>query len=606
MPRLSENAISFFGAGGHKHDGVSSTLISTDKYSLFDFNPGYRGSQSRITIQQANQSALEEWVMNLVNTKVLAPAGLDLAPGLLSGKSIRANTITATELQANTITADEIAANAVTANELAANLVLVNNVIRSNNYNGTIAANNVITANGTTGWAITSTGQAEFDNAVIRGNVTANAGAIGGWNVDSNSLYSGTKSSNGNYATSGITIGSSGFISAKEFRLDADGNAYFKGDLNGANIVGVTGRFTGSVTVNGDLTAGNTTIYANGQITNGGYTLSSTGVLTATGANITGTVTATDGGQIGDFFITSGALSASSLGDALFGTSASMSLGVDGLIKTRIDVGSFYGTPYYTETYINRRESAGGIYIIGTASGSTAATEITSSFISTGTVFINGNSVETSLAGKSAIGHGHTNLNNYVATAGDTMTGILYGTGIDMSGNLRYGGQVYSDDASGYAEFGAVGAPTTIGGRVYRINQVSTLWDRSLSVTNSRPVYVNSDSTLFCGATASSRRYKNTIVNSLIDTKAFLELDVVDFYYNDEFYEDPLNKTKELGVIAEQVDEKGLVDLVRYDEIGRPEGLNDNKIPFYLLKTCINQQAEINDLKARIQALEGV
>jgi hypothetical protein len=69
MPRLSENAISFFGAGGHKHDGVSSTLISTDKYSLFDFNPGYRGSQSRITIQQANQAALEEWVMNLVNTK---------------------------------------------------------------------------------------------------------------------------------------------------------------------------------------------------------------------------------------------------------------------------------------------------------------------------------------------------------------------------------------------------------------------------------------------------------------------------------------------------------------------------------------------------------
>ena len=186
------------------------------------------------------------------------------------------------------------------------------------------------------------------------------------------------------------------------------------------------------------------------------------------------------------------------------------------------------------------------------------------------------------------------------------MTGTLFGTSIDMTNNLRYGGQVYSDAADGYAEFGAIGSPGAVGAYVLRFNQFESLWNRTLSVTGSRPVYVNSSSTLFCGATASSRRYKNTIVNSAIDTKAFLELDVVDFYYNDEFYEDPLNKTKELGVIAEQVDEKGLIDLVRYDEIGRPEGLNDNKIPFYLLKACVDQQAEIDDLKARIQALEGV
>lgn len=384
MPRLSENAISFFGAGGHKHDGVSSTLISTDKYSLFDFNPGYRGSQSRITIQQANQSALEEWVMNLVNTKVLAPAGLDLAPGILSGKTIRANTITATELQANTITADEIAANAVTANELAANLVLVNNVIRSNSYNGTIAANNVITANGTSGWAITSAGSAEFSNAIIRGNVTANAGSIGGWNVDSNSLYSGTKSSNGNYATSGITIGSSGFISAKEFRLDEDGNAYFKGDLNGANIVGVIGRFTGSVTVNGDLTAGATTIYANGQITNGGYNLSAVGALTATGANINGTVTTGNltatGGKVGNWFIDGSNLRSTSA--TLYGQSQFISLDPAGGIYSANYVGGFWGGGYYTEVKINYGSSGSGIDVTGNGDGGTVrTTEIRSSYI---------------------------------------------------------------------------------------------------------------------------------------------------------------------------------------------------------------------------------
>lgn len=196
MPRLSENAISFFGAGGHKHNGVSSTLISTTSYSLFDFNPGYIGSQSRITIQQGNQAALEEWVMGIVNTKVLAPAGLDLAPGLLSGKSIRANTITATELQANTITASEIAAGTITANELSSNIILVNNVIRSNNYNGTIAANGAITAGGNAGWAITSLGSAEFANASIRGSIVATSltatqtGRIGPFDITDTSLKS--------------------------------------------------------------------------------------------------------------------------------------------------------------------------------------------------------------------------------------------------------------------------------------------------------------------------------------------------------------------------------------------------------------------------------
>lgn len=584
MPRLSENAISFFGAGGHKHDGVSSTLISTDKYSLFDFNPGYRGSQSRITIQQANQAALEEWVMNLVNTKVLAPAGLDLAPGILSGKTIRANTITATELQANTITADEIAANAVTANELAANLVLVNNVIRSNNYNGTIAANGAITANGNAGWAITSFGSAEFANAVIRGNVTANAGSIGGWNVDSNSLYSGTKSSNGNYATSGITIGSSGFISAKEFRLDADGNAYFKGDLNGANIVGVTGRFTGNVTVDGDLTAGNTTIYANGQITNGGYTLSSIGVLTATGANIAGTVTATDGGQIGDFFITSGALSASSLSDAIAGTSASMSLGVDGLIKTRIDVGSVFGTPYYTETYINRRESAGGIYIIGTASGSTAATEITSSFISTGTVFINGNSVATSLAGKSNTGHTHAYAaddhlhdSRYVNADGDSMTGALNINSGSLT-NVMQARRTYAAGAN-FIQFVNDGTGNAIGAVEFA----------SATTVNYK--------------TSSDKRLKENITDIVGAFDLIKRINPVEYNF---ISEGPLHRVH--GFLAQDLYEQYPYPVcVGSDDLKEnPWGIDYGKMTPLLTAALKEAIAKIEEMEARIQTLEGV
>ena len=69
------------------------------------------------------------------------------------------------------------------------------------------------------------------------GSLSSTTGTIGGWNIASDALYSGTKVSNGVYAALGdITIGSSGYISAHKFKIDQNGNAFFKGDLNGANI----------------------------------------------------------------------------------------------------------------------------------------------------------------------------------------------------------------------------------------------------------------------------------------------------------------------------------------------------------------------------------
>ena len=584
MPRLSENAISFFGAGGHKHDGVSSTLISTDKYSLFDFNPGYRGSQSRITIQQANQSALEEWVMNLVNTKVLAPAGLDLAPGLLSGKSIRANTITATELQANTITADEIAANAVTANELAANLVLVNNVIRSNNYNGTIAANGAITANGNAGWAITSFGSAEFANAVIRGNVTANAGSIGGWNVDSDSLYSGTKSSNGNYATSGITIGSSGFISAKEFRLDADGNAYFKGDLNGANIVGVTGRFTGSVTVNGDLTAGATTIYANGQITNGGYNLSAAGALTATGANINGTVTTGNltatGGKIGDWFIDGSNLRSTSA--TLYGQSQFISLDPDGGIYSANYVGGSWGSGYYTEVKINYGSLGNGIDVTGNAdNGTVRTTEIRSSYI-----------------------------NSYYVTA----TGQLRADGTLAVGSYENESANTTTGAAGvYASpqgFLTISRPSLC----LVLNETSANAASSQQVASFRRkgaqpgssgIYVSSGAVVY--STSSDYRLKKNVVPIPEGINLVNRLNPVSF---DWIAHDKPNKT--YGFLAHE-----LAEVVPDAVMNEKDGIDEDGNPKYqsvdlsftvpIIVSALKESiAKIEELEVRIQALEGV
>jgi hypothetical protein len=548
VKRSSENAISFFGAGGHKHDGVSSTLISTDKYSLFDFNPGYRGSQSRITIQQANQAALEEWVMNLVNTKVLAPAGLDLAPGLLSGKSIRANTITATELQANTITADEIAANAVTANELAANLVLVNNVIRSNSYNGTIAANNVITSSGTTGWAITSAGQAVFSDAVIRGNVTANAGTIGGWAISSNTITAGS-----------TTLSSTGAV-----------------------------------------TFGNTVIASNGQITNGGYTLSNTGVLTATGADISGaitatTITATISGRIGPFDLTSTSLKSTSYnaqnymeildyGDILIysspldGGHANMRHRTD-LVGEYIQVARLagYGTNAPAiNRYITLGSTNGGPGNIGI--------DIVENNVSKFKVYQDGHIYCSNVTATTF--NGNATSATYADTAGSATPALRLGRILDTTATAS--GQDFV-----VANGGGIG--------MFRVAMNQEAYDKSVS---GRTAVFNSSSLI--GTTSSTARLKQDIESYTFNEQSILSMEPKRFRYNEKVEGGGDGSPWEYGFIAEEAVAAGLSELCGFDKDGLPDYFAYERMCIAQQQIIRTLWGKVESLESRIQTLEGV
>jgi hypothetical protein len=166
-------------------------------------------------------------------------------------------------------------------------------------------------------------------------------GAVGGWVVDANSIYTGVKTATGFFApSSSITIGSDGHIAANKFRIDANGNAFFtgsitgatgtfSGSLSGASITGATGTFSGSLsgasitgatgTFSGSLsgatiTGGTITIGSSNNVfkadSNGIYlgnaTFSSApfrvttaGVLAATGASISGVLTAGVNSTIG-------------------------------------------------------------------------------------------------------------------------------------------------------------------------------------------------------------------------------------------------------------------------------------------------------------------
>lgn len=153
---ISEGQVTFKRTGGHNHDGLTSTLIDTSKYSIFDFVVAENALDSGRRKSQGNRKEmLKSFIISTVEERVLKPTGI--------------------LIQANTISAREIISGTITANELSSNIVLVDNVIRSKNY-----INNTTTF---TGWAIYSNGEANFNNVNIRGNLKTGNGFYGAANT---------------------------------------------------------------------------------------------------------------------------------------------------------------------------------------------------------------------------------------------------------------------------------------------------------------------------------------------------------------------------------------------------------------------------------------
>lgn len=279
-----ETSVIFF-PGGHDHDGNGSNLIETTAYSIYDWNVGYTGTGSRLVRQQDNFESLKVVVTQMVTDAILTPSGVRLSP----------NNVRAVHIQANSIGAEK----------LEANLVLVNNVIKSNNFNGTINANNQITSQGSAGWAITSSGDAVFSNTAIRGGLTAEAVYVGANNYwYSNGAFSlGGSVGITKTASGDVTIGSdvviNGNISATNLTdgtltstpggndIDLNfGSGKFTVDSDG-NVFANNAEFTGNVTFGGELVGPTGTI--------GGWTINADNLF-ASGTEAAITLNADSGG----------------------------------------------------------------------------------------------------------------------------------------------------------------------------------------------------------------------------------------------------------------------------------------------------------------------
>jgi len=259
-------------------DGITGLggLATRNSVSPADGITGLGGLATRDGVTTADVSGLG----GLATRDGVTTADVSGLGGLATKSSV-----TNAELAANAVEAGNIAALAVTSGKIAAAAVIAGKIAANAVTADEIAANS-ITAGKIVAGAVTA------DKITVTELSALNA-TIGGWSIDSNSIFRGTKGSDGAYTAGGgsITFGS-GWISSTKFYINSSGDAAFKGDitgasgtfsgnLSGANITGATGTFAGNLS--GATITGATGTFA-GSIsgasgTFGDVTISSSGVV---------------------------------------------------------------------------------------------------------------------------------------------------------------------------------------------------------------------------------------------------------------------------------------------------------------------------------------
>jgi hypothetical protein len=176
-------------------------------------------------------------------------------------KSAFSGIVTATTYKIDTaniaddaVDTEQIADDAVDTGQIADEAVEINQIaasLQSTNY-----------SSGSAGWKILKSGVVEFEQATIRGEITASTGVIGGFTVGSTSLIGGADSTRVSLSTAdGISLGHNTFGSAP-FRVTRAGaltatSATITGALTLTNVDGATVVYTGGNLQVGTIGGGN-------------------------------------------------------------------------------------------------------------------------------------------------------------------------------------------------------------------------------------------------------------------------------------------------------------------------------------------------------------
>lgn len=134
---------------------------------------------------------------------------------------------------------------------------------------------------------------------------------------------------------------------------------------------------------------------------------------------------------------------------------------------------------------------------------------------------------------------------------------------------------------------------------------VRSVFDSSLSLTPSRPVYCLYDGTLGCDCSS-----KYTVVN-VGDADEFIPVDVLrKLKWRVYWFKDDLNLKLDdaqpvIGLLAEDLDDAGLGFFCEYDMDGVPVGVDYSKLSVAALRLAQESMDEVDELKAAVESLSA-
>jgi len=107
---------------------------------------------------------------------------------------------------------------------------------------------------------------------------------------------------------------------------------------------------------------------------------------------------------------------------------------------------------------------------------------------------------------------------------------------------------------------------------------------------------------------SSSIRYKKDISNlEIADVKKLLTLEPKKYRYKNSkrSAQDSVNKDFMYGYLAEDLMELGFTEPIGFNENGEPDSINYGLMSMLVLELVKNQQTEIDELKDKVDKLEG-
>ena len=121
-------------------------------------------------------------------------------------------------------------------------------------------------------------------------------------------------------------------------------------------------------------------------------------------------------------------------------------------------------------------------------------------------------------------------------------------------------------------------------------------------------LFINSSGNMFRDPTISSQEAKENIEPYEFDTNAFIQVNPVTFNYKDGVFSNPgESDITQLGFILEDFESAGLGEhlVIPANEVDQYKGLRYDKLYMFLHKVVQEQHEKIEQLEARLEALEG-